>query len=434
MAWEPSEEIGAQQLAEVSAAVLALPDLPYEARDEELRIDCAGMAWDVAGRVYEPTESKILRGADGKKVGAFLLHGGGGDHRGMDNLGSLLAEKFGIKALALTYPGHWNFDTADHEWPGEPIDDGTGHPRLAIWDRSNRIGYDEYDLIKYDQEPQLRAHRGTSFLLAAKPGTQFWRRQAAWPLAYETAYKTACARAFPEDEYSLYLHGHSTGGPQVHMLLQRIGNVAGLIGMETSSFGSFKKHMDAPNSGGENFPFNYMTLRSWRDTARYMGVEAGIEGVRHLPLLIEQVFESWERGKGRPGFKSEHFIQFAGIDALTAAANALADDLGLDTTKRSALVDRYVSYTAPLCGADAPPLPPLLYIINEGSRDHRLDNYRGVLFPRLSELDPPPKKTLVYFRGGIHNYNKPTESLPRGVAVVGAKVWYDAITHGYYLP
>lgn len=426
------QEVDAAQLAALSADVLNRPDIPYERRDEYFQVDSAGMNWDVAGWLYEPHAAHVLCGSDGKAVGALLLHGGGGDHRFLDNLASILAGKLGIKTLTLTYPGHWYFDSDDHEWPGEPLDDGTGRPRLPIWDRRDPIGHGEYDLVTSAEDPVLRANGGTAFFLAARPGTQFYRRQAAWPLAYETAYLDACARNFPEDEFSLYLHGHSTGGPQAHMLLQRMGNVRGLIGMETSSFGIIKKKMDPPGAGGEQFPFNYLTMRTWRDTARYMGTESGDMAKRHLPLLMEQVFEAWKLRGGDPGFKSEQFIQFAGEEALTAAAHAVADDQGYEPDARKALVERYLSYTKPLPVPGNPPVPPLLYIINEGSRDHRLDNYTSVLLPTLQTFEPVPKAQVYYLRAGVHNYNKATPDLPRGVAAVGAKIWFDAITSGYY--
>ena len=110
------------------------------------------------------------------------------------------------------------------------------------------------------------------------------------------------------------------------MPLQRIGNVRGLIGMETSSFGIIKKKLDPPGAGGEQFPFNYLTVKTWRDTARYMVSGSGDMAKRHLPLLMEQVSGDWEMRTDDPGFKSEQFIQFAGDEALTAAANVVADD------------------------------------------------------------------------------------------------------------
>jgi hypothetical protein len=433
MTYEPPKEISEAELADISAQVLARPNVPYVANDEVFRIDCAGLGWDIAGRVFEPDAAQALIGADGKKVGALLIHGGGGDHRGMNNLATLLVEKFGIKVVTVSYPGHFHWDSENHDWPGTPEDDGTGHPRLPLFDRQNPIGHDEYDLVVDKDEEEVRLHRGTSFFLAARPGTQFWHRMAAWPLAYETAFITACERNFPVGDYSLYLNGASTGGPFAHLLLQRMPNVVGLIGMETSAWGEIKKDTIDPGAGGERFPFNYLTLRTWRDRARYMGVEAGAWGARHLPLLMEQVFEAWERDKSKAGIKVEQYVQYAAIGALTDAANALADILGSDPDERASLVKRYISYTAPLSGPDQPPVPPLLYIINEHSRDHRLDNYNGVLFPYLEKLQPAPKARLVYFYGGAHNFNAPSAALPRGVAPVGASIWVDAITKGYYV-
>jgi len=432
MTWMPPEELNEDQLAQRSAEVLSRPKVPHTVRDDIFRIDCAGLGWDIAGRVYAPEDGHILRGADGKKVGALLLHGGGGDHRGMDSLARLLVEQFGMKVATVSYPGHYHWEGASHDWPGTPRDDGTGKPRLPQFDRQNPIGHDEYDLVSNSEVVEVRQHRGTSFFLAARPGTQFWHRQAAWPLAYETAFLASCQRNFPEDEFSVYLHGASTGGPFAHMLLQRVPNGGGLIGMETSAWGAMKVKTIEPDAGGERWPFNYMTLRTWRDRARYMGVEAGDWAIWHLPMLMEQVFEAWERDKPKAGMKVEHFIQYAATGALTDAANALSDILGSDQDARAELVERYLGYTAPLPAPENMPVPPLLYIINEHSRDHRLDNYQGVLFPLLDKLQPAPKHTLTYFRGGAHNYNAPSERLPRGVAAVGAGIWCDAITKGYF--
>lgn len=432
MAWQPPEVLTEDQQAEVSAEVLSRPKIPYTVAEDVFRIECAGLGWDIAGNVYTPDAASPLIGADGKKAGAFLIHGGGGDHRGMDNLARTLAEFFGIKVATVSYPGHWYWDSETHDWPGTPQDDGTGHPRLPQYDRQNPIGHDEYDLVS-DDAFEVRQHRGTSFFLAARPGTQFWHRQAAWPLAYEMAFLHSCEKNFPADEYSVYLHGHSTGGPFAHMLLQRVPNGEGLIGMESSAWGALKVKTIDPNAGGERFPFNYVTLRTWRDRARYMGVEAGEWAIWHLPMLMEQVFEAWERDTSRAGMKVQHFVQYASVSALTDAANALADILGSGQDEREELIGRYLGYTAPLPVPGNPPVPPLLYIINEHSRDHRLDNYQGILFPLLDKIEPGPKYSLTYLHGGAHNVNARSEKLPRGAAVVGASIWADAITKGYYV-
>jgi hypothetical protein len=84
--------------------------------------------------------------------------------------------------------------------------------------------------------------------------------------------KAVCARNFPPGEYSIYVHGHSTGGPFVHQLLQRVENVAGLAGTETSPWGAIFSRMQGQRW---QFPFNYLSVRTWRDLARYRGPEAG---------------------------------------------------------------------------------------------------------------------------------------------------------------
>ena len=44
-------------------------------------------------------------------------------------------------------------------------------------------------------------------------------------------------RHFPEQEFSVYAQGHSTGGPFICMLCQRIPNMAGVCATEHSPFG-----------------------------------------------------------------------------------------------------------------------------------------------------------------------------------------------------
>ena len=76
-----------------------------------------------------------------------------------------------------------------------------------------------------------RPRYGTRRLAKAKPGTLFYYRMAAWPLALEKGGVAAMQKHFPADEYSIYVHGHSTGGPLVNMMSQRVPNVAGVLGM-----------------------------------------------------------------------------------------------------------------------------------------------------------------------------------------------------------
>ena len=127
---------------------------------------------------------------------------------------------------------------------------------------------------------------------------------AAWPVAFEDAVKESAQRQFAESEFSIYIHGHSTGGPFAMMASQRVQNIAGLLGYGSSPFGWMY-----PLISGDDweFPFNQLRLRTWRDTARYMYEGMKDQGIG-LPMLIELTFERWESAKKRPNFKAEDFI------------------------------------------------------------------------------------------------------------------------------
>jgi alpha-beta hydrolase superfamily lysophospholipase len=114
------------------------------------------------------------------------------------------------------------------------------------------------------QNRSKREEYGTLVSLSAKQGTEFYNRMAAWPVAFEQAVKEAARRQIPEHEYSIYIHGHSTGGPFAMMASQRVPNIAGLLGWGSSPFGWMY-----PIVSGDDweFPFNQLRLRTWRHGA-----------------------------------------------------------------------------------------------------------------------------------------------------------------------
>jgi hypothetical protein len=428
--WEPPAEVAHADVVRTSDAVLARPDVPLDVREDVFRLRVLGLDWDVGGRVYEPTDSaRIPVGADGKRAGLFVLHGGGGDFRSLEPLVGLLAGKLGFKVATMSYPGQHYLLDPSRDWPGDTLHpDGTA--RTPVWSTDSVMTPDQYELIAERSDPALRAKYGTMYLLRAKEGTEFYWRMAAWPLAFEEAMKAVCARNFPVDEYSIYVHGHSTGGPFVHQLLQRVENVAGLAGTETSPWGAIFSRMQGQTWG---FPFNYLSVRTWRDLARYRGPEAGPEGCWRLPWLMEDVLEEWERRKHLANIKAQYLVQFAAFDQLEAAARVSAERLGLAAAATEALVARFRAYPCPLEGPGVKPIPPLLYGINQGSRDHTPERYLDVLFPALAALRPAPKHRLVRWGAGVHTYHKAEPGLPVGVAPAMAQLWHDAITQGYYV-
>ena len=328
----------------------------------------------------------------------------------------------------MTFPGQLYLPDPSRRWPGDTLrPDGTA--RTPIWKDGELIGPDEYDLLQERSDPVLRARHGTVFLARAKEGTTFYHRLAAAPMAMEEAMKAVCARNFPVGEYSVYVHGHSTGGPHVHMLLQRVENVAGLVGAESSPFGQIFSRM---LNFRWNFAFNYMTVRTWRDIARYRGNEVPLEAVRRLPWLMEDVLEAWEATTHKPNIKFQDLVQFDSADELEHAARAAAARLGLSAAETASLVERYRAYPRPLTGPRARPIPPLLYSITIGSMDHRPERYRDILLPALGGLDPAPKRSLTVFHAGVHDYDKAEPDLPLGVAPAIADLWNAAILQGFY--
>jgi hypothetical protein len=280
LTWEPPTQVARDEAIRLSNEVLARPDIALDVRDEVLRITSLGLEWDIAGKTYRPKDpARIAVGPDGKKIGVLVLHGGGPDHRAMEPLALLLAGKLGYSVATMTYPGLFNFTSENGDWPGDTIHpDGTA--RTPLWHRDRPITPDQYELVQDRSDPVKRAKWGTLFFLRANEGTEFYDRMAAWPAAFEDAMHAICERDFPADEYSVYLHGHSTGGPFVHMFLQRHENVVGLLGMETSPFGFLFSRM----VGLEwTHPFNYLIIFTWRELAKYAGAEAEPGAIKRLP-------------------------------------------------------------------------------------------------------------------------------------------------------
>jgi hypothetical protein len=428
--WEPPESVAREALVEISRRVLDRPDIALTQTEHVFRVNEAGMDWDIGVMIYQPDANHILTGPDGRKVGMFLLHGGSGDYKSLEPLALLLARKFGCRIVSMTYPGRLYLDDASRDWPGDTI--GTdGNVRTPIWLTGEHITPDQYVLEK---DLSLRARYGTRLVARATPGTVFWNRMAGWPLAFEAAMKQACRDHLPESEYSIYVHGHSTGGPFVHMLTQRVENVMGVVGIENSPFAYIYQKMIGIEWDG---PFNDLLIRTWRDIARYKGAEVlseeGPDALLRLPWLMEEVFEAWEKKTARAQFKAEYPLHYNCVAALSAAAKATAERLELGARETDALIARYVGYGRELTGTGVRPVPPILLITAAHSRDHTRERYEKVVLPMLRAIRPQPKVRVTYFGTGIHAYETPEDGLPMGLAPAAADMWHDAITQGYFV-
>ncbi|NCF51367.1 hypothetical protein GWP57_07135 [Gammaproteobacteria bacterium] len=454
--YEPPLEVGLADLVAASNDILNRPDIPVRGEqgyiEDIIRFEAAGMQWDVGMSVHEPADpANIATGADGKKIGIFLLHGGSGDFKSMHRQARILSHKLGYKVVSMSYPGRHAFHTESRDWPGKNVNDD-GSVRTPIWLRGEEIGRDEYEVIF---DTGQRPRYGTRRLAKAKPGTNFYYRMAAWPLALEAGGIAAMTKHFPADEYSIYVHGHSTGGPLVNMLSQRVSNVAGVLAIENSPFGYIYRQQaawggqlgkigeyDVPSETillpSRSDPFDELYIRSWRDSARYVGPELlgseGPQALMRLPMVMEDILAGWERSQKRPQFKAEYVITH-GIEAsLTEAAKVTASRLDMNAQETQDLIDHYVGLTRELSGPGVKPVPPVMFQISAFSRDHSREVYEEVTIPLYEAMDPAPKHSLTQFMAGKHGYmaRDDENGLPFGIGPAVFKQWDDGIKSGWF--
>ena len=430
-AFHPPERVGRDEIVRASEEVMARPDIPFSETEEILRIGSAGLEWDIGVMLYEPDDpARIPAGADGRKVGVFLTHGGASDWRSMEPLARLLAGKLGYRIASMTFPGRLYLPDPSRDWHGDTIR-GDGTVRTPIWLDGEFVTDDEYELV---HDASMRARHGIRPNARARPGTRFHDRMASWPLAFEDAMKEICRRHFPPGDWSVYVHGHSTGGPFVNMLSQRVANVAGLIGVENSPFGYIYRRMAGAEWKG---PFTDLLIRNWREIARYRGAEAlkseGPEALMSLAALMEDVLDEWSESTRFPQFKAEYIVHYAAAPALEAAAEATAARLRLGRAAERELVGRYLGMGRELSGPGVKPVPPLLFGITAYSRDHTPEKYRDIVLPAYRAMSPAPKVAVVEFGAGIHSYWAPEEGLPMGTLPAVIQLWERAISGGYFL-
>ena len=443
------EMVSRERCIAASEDVLARPERETRESEDVFRVNTVGLDWTIGVRVYEPADpAQIAVGADGKRIGAFFLHGGQDDWRQMEPWARVMARRFGWKVVVGTFPGRLYLSNPDRNWPGDTLlPDGS--VRTPIWLEDEVITPDQYELHR---DVSKRMRYGTRTVAHARPGTRFYDRMAGWPMAMEAGMTEAMRRHFPESEYSIYLQGHSTGGPMVCMLSQRVPNVEGILAAENSPFGYISRQQHAwsgslgkvegyervatkPNDRHD--PFYELYIRSWRDLARYRGPETlGTEGpsaLMRLPWLMEEIFEEWQTQLVRPLFKCEYVITHDVEQSLRAGANATADRLELSDEDREALVQRYLGLTRELRGEGVKPVPNVLFGISRNSRDHSREVYEEVIMPMFRQMDPAPRIALQHFQAGVHKLWSATPELPMGIMPAVSMEWDNAVKSGYFL-
>ena len=164
--WRPPAAWSREEVLATSDAVLARPASAVKEAEDIFRLSAFGLEWDIGVRVYTPQpEASIARGADSKKVGIFLLHGGAGDYKSMERFALLFAEKFGFKVVTMTFPGRLYLDDESRDWPGDTMKPD-GSVRTPIWQRGEYVTLDQYVLVK-DAGKRLKYGTRTSPLSVA---------------------------------------------------------------------------------------------------------------------------------------------------------------------------------------------------------------------------------------------------------------------------
>jgi len=424
-AWEPPAKVSKEEMVKISQSVLAMPEIKIKKTEDIFRIRAVDMDWDIGVMVYEPEDSsKIPIGPDGKKAGIFLLHGGTGDYKSMERQATRLSGKFGYKVVSMTYPGRLYLLDPSRDWPGDTLyPDGSA--RTPLWSKDSKITPDQYRIVKDQSKRQLY---GTFVSLEAKEGTELYNRMAGWPVAFDEGIQEACRRHLPTSGYSIYIHGHSTAGPFAFIATQRVPNIVGVIGYGTSPFGYM---YPATGKGTWDFPFTWLRIRTWADSARY--VYEGIKDKGYgMAMMMELVFEDWDVDKKRANFKAEDFIHKNSTKSLADAARATAKRMKLDSAATEALVSKYVGYCRELSGPSIKPVPPFLSI-HGGDDDTVSYAHTKKVMPLFEAMKPAPKVKQVLLGMGTHDWTIVDKNFPEGTVPVVVKIWNDAIQGGYYV-
>ena len=165
--WQPPEFVSRDRCIKDTEEILGMPDVPIRSTEDIFRISTLGMDWDLGMVVHEPVDSsKIPTGADGKKAGFFLFHGGSSDFKGIERHAKLLARSSAFASSPARFPARFYFPDPSRDWPDDTIHpDGT--VRTPIWKQGELITPDQYDVVKDPRSATVtaRAHSRAQSLI-----------------------------------------------------------------------------------------------------------------------------------------------------------------------------------------------------------------------------------------------------------------------------
>ena len=171
--WQPPERVSRDETIARSDAVLARPDLPLRQTEDIFRIQALGLDWDMGVTVYEPADAgagRARRRRQRRSASSSCTAAPATTSR-WSRWRSCSPQKFGCKAVAMTFPGRLYLDDPSRDWPGDTINaDGT--VRTPIWLKGEHITPDQYEVVR---DTSMRMRYGTRTVARAKPGTHLLR-------------------------------------------------------------------------------------------------------------------------------------------------------------------------------------------------------------------------------------------------------------------
>ena len=353
--WQPPEFVSREQCIKDTEEVLGMPDIPIRQTEDIFRINVLGMDWDLGMVVYEPEDpKKIPVGADGKKAGFFLLHGGSGDFKGIEE----------------PMPSCWPASSASKWSPGPFRADSTFDVRAAIGRaipstrtarsgrRSGSKASDHAGPVRggerhLDAQPLRHAHGR-----ARQAGYELLLSHGGLAAAFEEGMIEAMRRHFPEARiFRLCVRATPPAGrlsaccasgcrtwrasspPRTrrlaHWKQQRriwggaMGKIEGYEQVAT-------KPARAPIRSTSSISAPGATLRATKGPEA-LGQE-GPTALMRLPAIMEDILEHAGKAKARPQFKAEYIITHAITGSLAEGARVTAARLKMNQDETEALV------------------------------------------------------------------------------------------------
>jgi len=162
----------------------------------------------------------------------------------------------------MTFPGRLYLLDPSRDWPGDTLNpDGTA--RTPLWTKETHITPDQYEVVK---DVSKRKKYGTFISLAAKEEPNFiteWLPARRFRRGNERNLSASSVRR-PAFDLRPWPFNRRPYGDDRNTT---IPNIMGVLGYGSNLLANMV-HQTTGDTW--DFPFNYLRLRTWRDTARYI--------------------------------------------------------------------------------------------------------------------------------------------------------------------